>query len=1444
MKDFKEAILEATRNNARPYTKEQAAAYAEIFEHVIAAFAENNALSYEEAYNQIAPSFSDNTGTFDPENPNILFQSAYHGTPHRFNEFRLDSIGTGEGAQAHGWGLYFAKSREVSEGYRKILANSKEKYVLDGKSYIVDESNLYDVWREENGNEIGGYEPVSYALRTYSDNNKDVDAAIEEIKEAIEILKKDASYSIEVEEKALKLLEGGIQKKKPGQLFEVDIPENDVLLDEQKRFNEQPEKVRKAIEKLFLEHPEINVTDADGNDSLFFIRSMNKYTGARIYKLISNRLFYQGGGNSDMAASRLLNEYGVKGITYEGWQDGRCFVVFDDKAINILTTFYQSRNHLDNLTVAREMGSYRQFQIRPDEIGKGVITFFESADISTAGHEMGHWLRQVLEMGATMKGASASARQDWKTVCDHFGAPYAGSAWTRHQEEAFADTFLAYLRRGEAPSENLRKAFDRLKDWLTKLYSRLVHSESVTCSLQIKEIFDQLLVPKSHHFSHKEKFMAKEQDFYKEVAEKLIDQLQKGTAPWQRPWEAVQGGLPRNPTTGEEYHGGNVINLLMQGYQDPRWMTFRQAGEIGARVRKGEHGTRIIYWRFEGKQPVLDEDGKPKLDADGKQIKEEVRLERPRPFISYVFNAEQIEGLPPLEKETPVHSWSPVEKAEELLAKSGARIEHRSQSKAYYTPSTDTITLPLKEQFKDQEGYYSTALHELGHWTGHESRLARDIHHPFGSEAYAREELRAEIASMLLSMETGIPNLGMENHAAYVQSWIKVLREDPKEIFRASADAGKIFEYVMKLDREQEQQQGKEEKEKLSIVELEKKISEEKEFNIKLQKEIQDKNMNDIEITPQDKDELKNSTQRLYLYHQRRSVWELERNISAEKDSIKNIEKEIHDKSERNIEVTSYDRKILENAYERLYRYEENYNAEVKELEQLEDEYAKSAISQEKFSRRIPGMERQTEAPEAKATMPERQEQPVEKRVYLNVPYREKGQAKQLGAGWDRQRKQWYVPSGRSVEPFAAWLPQNRQSEISTSQAKPESHPSQAQSLSGSRDSSRIYLAVPYREHREAKKAGAEWDSIAVSWYVGPKADMEKLARWMPGRQPEQMPAPDPREEFAEAMRSMNFVVEGEHPVMDGKPHRIQTADDKPGQKSGFYIGYLDGRPAGYMQDNRTGEEMRWKCSGPLPSRENREKFQASCQARKQEHAAALQEQYRKAAERVQYQLGYMQAADSPLPYHTAKGIEVHAGGMAGREGTLCLPAHDVHGKIWTMQYINADGSKRFARESRKEGCFHPVGGMNAIRNAPAIVICEGYATACSVAETLGIATVAAFDSGNLASVARALHEKFPDKPIVIAGDDDRAIKVNTGRIHAEQAAKEVGGVSVFPVFAPAETGKDFTDFNDLAVKSCLGKDAVKRQVGPVVRQAIQTKQAELAQLRQQQQSQDMGRSR
>ena len=171
------------------------------------------------------------------------------------------------------------------------------------------------------------------------------------------------------------------------------------------------------------------------------------------------------------------------------------------------------------------------------------------------------------------------------------------------------------------------------------------------------------------------------------------------------------------------------------------------------------------------------------------------------------------------------------------------------------------------------------------------------------------------------------------------------------------------------------------------------------------------------------------------------------------------------------------------------------------------------------------------------------------------------------------------------------------------------------------------------------------------------------------------------------------------------------------------------------------------------------------------------------------------------------------------------------------MQYILEDGTKRFAKNSRKEGCFHAVGGMEGLSKAPAIVIAEGYSTACSLSEALGFSTVAAFDSGNLPAVAKALREKFPDKPIVIAGDNDLHLEaqgVNPGRTKAEEAAKAVGGKVMFPIFAPGEQtadSKDFKDFNDLATKSLLGKDGIERQAKAVVSAAIEARQAKTQQV-------------
>lgn len=300
-------------------------------------------------------------------------------------------------------------------------------------------------------------------------------------------------------------------------------------------------------------------------------------------------------------------------------------------------------------------------------------------------------------------------------------------------------------------------------------------------------------------------------EYAEEVAGRIIEQLRQGTAPWQKPWKPGELRLPYNAATGKEYRGMNTIWLHMQGYDDPRWMTYKQAEAAGAQVRKGSRGTRIIYWKFHDEQPMTDAQGRPVLDDEGKPRKVRVELERPRVFTAVVFNAQQIDGLPPMEAKPIGPEPERHARAEAILSNSGAKIAHVEGDRAFYRPSTDSITLPARHQFGSADAYYATALHELGHWTGHESRLNRDLSHPFGSEGYAREELRAEIASLMLGERLEIGH-DPGQHAAYVASWIKVLEDDPREIFRAAADAEKINSYVMafELERAREQQQSTE----------------------------------------------------------------------------------------------------------------------------------------------------------------------------------------------------------------------------------------------------------------------------------------------------------------------------------------------------------------------------------------------------------------------------------------------------------------------------------------------------------------------------------------------------------------------------------------------------------------------------------------------------------
>jgi len=294
-------------------------------------------------------------------------------------------------------------------------------------------------------------------------------------------------------------------------------------------------------------------------------------------------------------------------------------------------------------------------------------------------------------------------------------------------------------------------------------------------------------------------------EYIDEVAAKLIEQLRQGTAAWQKPWVPGELRLPYNPTTGKEYRGFNTIWLESQGYADPRWMTYKQASGEGAQVKKGEKGSHIVYWKFHDERPLKDESGRPVLDDKGAPKTIMVELERPRSFTAVVFNAEQIDGLPPLEAKPRIDEHERHTRAESILSNSGAKIEHRPGDRAFYRPATDSITLPEMSQFHTADGYYATALHELGHWTGHPSRLDRDLANPFGSEAYAREELRAEIASLMIGERLDIGH-DPGQHAAYVGSWIKVLQDDPREIFRAASDAEKIAGFVMAFEQEKTQE--------------------------------------------------------------------------------------------------------------------------------------------------------------------------------------------------------------------------------------------------------------------------------------------------------------------------------------------------------------------------------------------------------------------------------------------------------------------------------------------------------------------------------------------------------------------------------------------------------------------------------------------------------------
>jgi antirestriction protein ArdC len=291
-------------------------------------------------------------------------------------------------------------------------------------------------------------------------------------------------------------------------------------------------------------------------------------------------------------------------------------------------------------------------------------------------------------------------------------------------------------------------------------------------------------------------------DVYTRITNTILAELEQGTRPWFKPWSAEHAaGRITRPlrANGIPYRGINVLMLWAEaeskGYTAPIWITYNQALDLKAHVRKGEQGSLVVFASKTTRTEINAATGD--------------ETERDIPFLKgyTVFNVEQVEGLPAQYYATAEKTLDPVERiahADAFLAATGARVGHGG-NRAFYSGSEDRIQMPLFEAFRDAESYYATLAHETVHWTRHKTRLDRDFGRKrWGDEGYAMEELVAELGSAFLSSDLYLTPEVMPDHAAYIASWFKVLKEDKRAIITAAANAQRAADFLHRLQPQQQ----------------------------------------------------------------------------------------------------------------------------------------------------------------------------------------------------------------------------------------------------------------------------------------------------------------------------------------------------------------------------------------------------------------------------------------------------------------------------------------------------------------------------------------------------------------------------------------------------------------------------------------------------------------
>lgn len=486
-----QGVYIAVRDKLRTSKSERARRAADVSAEILARHADTYAKAYSKATGKkytAADYMRDKIGidtdgnVVNDEKAKRFFQTAWHGSPYDFDRFDLGAIGTGEGAQAHGWGLYFAANREVSEAYKDALSRD----VVEQKHYLYLAGNKYEypdgttLIRADNGKVSSN--PILSDVAKLIHNLGSIDAAVtrlEKLKQGYETSGNTGrSYQHVLD--ALKVLNDDKtyekyedQKRSTARLYQVDIPDADTMLDEDKPLSEQPK-----IMQLLDAHAE-----KTGDWSFSSEELDESDTGRDFYKYLKEAL------HSPREASKYLNAAGINGITYNGGRDGRCYVVFDDKAISIINKYNQMAN-------SKELGYTTAIAN-----GKRIVTLLSDADESTFLHEMGHVFLLDLQDLAEIDQTSANdmaAVENWAMWKKGQAKDYKGTAWEREfadrekaiakamadgdeatasqlkdewMQERFARGFERYLESGEAPSSKLKSVFEKFKQFLTRIYN-------------------------------------------------------------------------------------------------------------------------------------------------------------------------------------------------------------------------------------------------------------------------------------------------------------------------------------------------------------------------------------------------------------------------------------------------------------------------------------------------------------------------------------------------------------------------------------------------------------------------------------------------------------------------------------------------------------------------------------------------------------------------------------------------------------------------------------------------------------------------------------------------------------------------------------------------------------------------------------------------------------